>query len=64
MDKYTNNDTDAQLSQYIASEHKKILGLFERSCLIEQADNKKKETRANIVANNATSNIHSVNLGF
>ncbi len=41
MDKYTNNDTDAQLSQYAASGQKEIPGLFEKSRLVKQADNKK-----------------------
>ena len=41
MDECTNNDADAQLSQYAASGQKEIPGLFEKSCLVEQADNEK-----------------------
>lgn len=43
MDKCTNNDADPQLSQYAIFEQKEILGLFEKSCLVEQADNEKEK---------------------
>ena len=42
MDKFTNNDADAQL-QYAASGQKKIAGLFEKSRIVKQTDNEKEK---------------------
>ena len=42
IDKFTNNDADAQL-QYVASRQNEISRLFEKSCLVEQADNEKEK---------------------
>lgn len=41
MDKCTNNDANAQLSQYVTFEQMEILELFEKSRLVEQVDNEK-----------------------
>ena len=41
VDKYTNNDANIQLSQYVISRQNKIFELFEKSYLVKQADNKK-----------------------
>ena len=41
IDKCTKNDANVQLFQYAASRQKEILGLFKKSCLVEQTDNEK-----------------------
>lgn len=41
MDECKKNDVDAQLSKYAASWQKEILKLFDKSCQVKQADNKK-----------------------